>query len=187
MRNLEEKHSLLLAIAALLVVVNRSDVGSLATAQESGLVSSHRGNKNSPSPQQSARGQRWQGASGTRWRQGRGPIHEINVDITPGPGRVPAILKIEDSPRCPRDRLSKRRNAENLIRFSWKSAGIYYYPLYFEDAALERQGRAPPLATVHSGIHFFANLAALPFHLARPILASPPSNDPQIHSTSRQR
>ena len=187
MRNLEKKRTLLLAIAALLVIIDRSDVGSLATAQETVVVSPHWGNEKNPAAQQSSRGQRWPGASGARWRKGRGPIHEINVDITPGPGSVPAILKIEDSPRRSRGRLSARRNAETPIRFSWKSPGIYHYPLYFEDKALERQGRSPPLATLHSGIHFFANLAALPLHLARPILASPPSNDHQAHSTSRQR
>ncbi|MEE3371728.1 MAG: hypothetical protein VX346_20525 [Planctomycetota bacterium] len=184
MRTLEKNRSFLPVIAALLLVINLSDARSLATAQERTAALPQSGKESTSAPRQSARGQRWSGAIGTPWRKGRGPIHAIDVNIAPGPGSVPASLEIDDSPRRSQDR---RRNAKQPVRFSWKAPGLYHYPLYFEDDVLERQGHASPLPSVHSGIHFFASLAVLPLRLARPLLASPPSNYPTLHATSRRR
>ena len=171
----------------MLVAANLLVVGSLATAQEGVDVLVQRGNESRPSPQQSVQRKRRPTASGTRWRTGRGPIHEIDVDITPGPGPVPASVEIDGPAQRLPDRLSARRNSNTPIRFSWKAPGLYHYPLFFEDETLERQGRSRPLAAAHSGIHFFANLAVLPLHLAHPTLATRPSNCPKLHGPSRQR
>ena len=187
MCTLGQNLSLLPAITAMLVAANLPVVGSLATAQEGVAVLVQRGNESSPSPQTSAHGKRRPAASGTRWRTGRGPIHEIDVDIAPGPGPIPASVEIDDPAQRSQDRLSARRNSKTPIRFSWKALALYHYPLYFEDETLERQGRSRPLAAVHSGIHFFANLAVLPLHLAHPILAPLPANCPRPHSPFRQR
>ncbi|HAA71386.1 MAG: hypothetical protein CMJ70_18535 [Planctomycetaceae bacterium] len=171
----------------MLVIANLPVVGSLATGQESVEVLVQRGNESRPSPQQAVQRKRRPTVSGTRWRTGRGPIHEIDVDITPGPGPVPASVEIDDPAGHLPDRPSAHRNSNSPIRFSWKTSGLYHYPLYFEDETLERQGRSRPLAAVHSGIHFFANLAVLPLHLAHPTLATGPSNCPKLHGPSRQR
>ena len=58
------------------------------------------------------------------------------------------------------------RNWE-LIAFHWKASALCHKPLYFEETGLERYGHTmgPWLEPVHSGAHFFKNVALLPYKM----------------------
>ncbi|MBB73556.1 MAG: hypothetical protein CMJ75_03465 [Planctomycetaceae bacterium] len=187
MRTLEKYRSLLPATAAVLAIVILSDAGSSATAQEHPAALPQASKESTPAPRLSPRGQRWPRAGGMPRRKERGPIHDIDVAIAPGPGRVPASQEIDDASKRSQEQPRIQRNAKQPIRFTWKAPGLHHYPLYFEDDLIERQGDLRPLASVHSGIHFFASLAVLPLRLARPALASPARNHPEPHATSLRR
>jgi len=56
------------------------------------------------------------------------------------------------------------RNWEQ-VTFTWKASALCHKPLYFEEVGVERYGHAmcPLLEPVHSGAHFFLNIAFLPY------------------------
>jgi len=53
------------------------------------------------------------------------------------------------------------------VTFTWKASALCHKPLYFEEVALERYGHTmgPVLGPVHSGAHFFLNIAFLPYKM----------------------
>lgn len=54
-----------------------------------------------------------------------------------------------------------------LVSFHWKASALCHKPLYFEETAMERYGHSmgPLLDPIHSGAHFFKNVALLPYHM----------------------
>ena len=181
------QHAHWLTIASILTVANLPGVSLVATAQDSSPGSRQFRDENRVSPHNLTPLQQLRSAIGTRGPKGRGPIQEIDVDITPGPGSVPANVKISQSPNLTPNPLAARRNIDAPVRFFWKSPGLYHYRLYFADEALERHGHSRSLPAVHSGIHFFSQLAVLPLNLASPLLVSPTRSHSRHHSASRQR
>ena len=61
------------------------------------------------------------------------------------------------------DRFNPR--AWEQVTFTWKASALCHKPLYFEEVGLERYGHTmgPLLEPVHSGAHFFLNIAFLPY------------------------
>lgn len=57
--------------------------------------------------------------------------------------------------------------AWDQITFTWKASALCHKPLYFEETGLERYGHTmgPVLEPVHSGAHFFLNVAFLPYKM----------------------
>lgn len=55
----------------------------------------------------------------------------------------------------------------DLVTFHWKASALCHKPLYFEETGLERYGHTmgPWLEPVHSGAHFFKNVALLPYKM----------------------
>jgi hypothetical protein len=53
------------------------------------------------------------------------------------------------------------------VTFAWKASALCHKPLYFEEAQLERYGHSmgPFLDPLHSGAHFFLNVAVLPYKM----------------------
>ena len=49
--------------------------------------------------------------------------------------------------------------------FQWTASGLTHNPLYFEDVSLERYGHTRLFQPVFSGIHFYANVFALPYKI----------------------
>ncbi len=54
-----------------------------------------------------------------------------------------------------------------LVTFTWKASALCHKPLYFEEVGVERYGHTmgPWLEPVHSGAHFFKNVALLPYKM----------------------
>lgn len=63
------------------------------------------------------------------------------------------------------DRFNPR--AWEQITFTWKASALCHKPLYFEEVAMERYGHSmgPLMDPVHSGAHFFLNIAFLPYKM----------------------
>jgi hypothetical protein len=57
--------------------------------------------------------------------------------------------------------------AWDQVTFTWKASALCHKPLYFEEVGLERYGHSmgPLLEPVHSGAHFFLNVAFLPYKM----------------------
>ena len=57
--------------------------------------------------------------------------------------------------------------AWDQVTFTWKASALCHKPLYFEEVGLERYGHTmgPLLEPVHSGAHFFLNVAFLPYKM----------------------
>jgi hypothetical protein len=57
--------------------------------------------------------------------------------------------------------------AWDQVTFTWKASALCHKPLYFEETGLERYGHSmgPVLEPVHSGAHFFLNVAFLPYKM----------------------
>ncbi len=57
--------------------------------------------------------------------------------------------------------------AWDLVTMTWKASALCHKPLYFEEVGLERYGHSmgPVLEPVHSGAHFFLNVAFLPYKM----------------------
>jgi hypothetical protein len=57
--------------------------------------------------------------------------------------------------------------AWDQVTFTWKASALCHKPLYFEEVGLERYGHTmgPVLEPVHSGAHFFLNVAFLPYKM----------------------
>jgi hypothetical protein len=53
------------------------------------------------------------------------------------------------------------------VTFAWKASALCHKPLYFEEVQLERYGHSmgPFLDPLHSGAHFFLNVAVLPYKM----------------------
>lgn len=56
-----------------------------------------------------------------------------------------------------------------LTTFTWAAAGTCHKPLYFEEVAVERYGHSmgPIVQPLVSGVHFFGNIAMLPYHMGQ--------------------
>lgn len=72
---------------------------------------------------------------------------------------VPTECTLGDYPFDPR--------AWDQVTFTWKASALCHKPLYFEEVGVERYGHAmgPFLEPVHSGAHFFLNIAFLPYKM----------------------
>lgn len=72
---------------------------------------------------------------------------------------VPTECTLGDDQYVPR--------AWDLVSFTWKASALCHKPLYFEETGLERYGHTmgPLLEPVHSGAHFFKNVALLPYKM----------------------
>lgn len=72
---------------------------------------------------------------------------------------VPTECSLGDYPYDPR--------VWEPVTFTWKASALCHKPLYFEEVALERYGHTmgPVLEPVHSGAHFFLNIAFLPYKM----------------------
>jgi hypothetical protein len=92
-------------------------------------------------------------------------LNKLNIDITPpapndanpeGP-RVPYECALTSDPFTPR--------CWRMTTFTWKASALCHKPLYFEEVAMERYGHShgPWCEDVTSFVHFFGNLALLPY------------------------
>jgi len=72
---------------------------------------------------------------------------------------VPTECTLGDDQYVPR--------AWDLVAFTWKASALCHKPLYFEETGLERYGHTmgPLMEPVHSGAHFFKNVALLPYKM----------------------
>jgi len=72
---------------------------------------------------------------------------------------VPTECTLGDDQYVPR--------AWDLVTFTWKASALCHKPLYFEETGLERYGHTmgPLMEPVHSGAHFFKNVALLPYKM----------------------
>jgi hypothetical protein len=72
---------------------------------------------------------------------------------------VPTECTLGDDQYTPR--------AWDQVTFTWKASALCHKPLYFEEVGLERYGHSmgPVLEPVHSGAHFFLNVAFLPYKM----------------------
>ena len=96
------------------------------------------------------------------------PITQISTDIRLGEQKLPpdnARTLFGDS--LPHSRLAMNRMDWPDIAFWWVPTEFSHWPLYFDDIPLERYGQTscrlaqPGL----SGVHFFGNVALLPYEL----------------------
>lgn len=79
----------------------------------------------------------------------------------------------EDDSKLPDDFYSKMDKGEYVARdaprtiLQWEPTNLWYYPLYFEDPALERYGhtRRPWLQPIVSSGRFFGQVATLPYQM----------------------
>ena len=64
-----------------------------------------------------------------------------------------------------RDKLGREEWSTSVC--SWAAPELCYHPLYFDDAPLERYGQTAGrwLQPALSGVHFFGNVAALPYKM----------------------
>jgi hypothetical protein len=90
-------------------------------------------------------------------------INKLNLDITaPRDAKaetpyVPYECSLSSDPFQPR--------SWPLLTYTWKASALCHKPLYFEEMAAERYGHShgPGLEYVTSFVHFFGNLALLPY------------------------
>jgi hypothetical protein len=96
------------------------------------------------------------------------PIMDLTVDV-----------RLEESPEAqlPPDPSAKlfsgtpavppRKTAWTWREFRWSATELWHWPLYFEDAQLERYGqmRHPAVQPMLSGVHFFGTLPILPYKM----------------------
>ena len=147
---------------------------SRSTARSSLVVAPLRQTKSRlPGPVSPSRG-----APGPSGFISRGPIEKIDIDITPRPGPVPMCLTPASDASSSASHRGARGRPHNRITFCWKSPGLYHFPLYFADDALERHGRTQGLSSVHSGVHFFSHLAVLPLQWLVPSIGASHGGDP---------
>ncbi len=54
-----------------------------------------------------------------------------------------------------------------MTTFTWAAAATCHKPLYFEEVSVERYGHSagPIVQPIASGVHFFGNIAMLPYHM----------------------
>lgn len=54
-----------------------------------------------------------------------------------------------------------------MTTFTWAAAATCHKPLYFEEVNVERYGHSagPLIQPISSGVHFFGNIAMLPYHM----------------------
>ena len=78
--------------------------------------------------------------------------------------------------------------AWDQVTFTWKASALCHKPLYFEEVGLERYGHSmgPVLEPVHSGAHFFLNVAFLPYKSTPAEVATwmPSCCKPPCHSST---
>jgi hypothetical protein len=90
-------------------------------------------------------------------------LNKLSIDITaprdpkPETPYVPYECSLSSDPFQPR--------SWSLLTYTWKASALCHKPLYFEEMAAERYGHShgPGLEYVTSFVHFFGNLALLPY------------------------
>lgn len=96
------------------------------------------------------------------------PIAQISVDIRLKEQKLPpdnAQRLFGDS--LPHSRAAMNRSDWPELAFWWAPSEFSHWPLYFDDIPLERYGQTPcRLAQPGlSGVHFFGNVALLPYEM----------------------
>jgi hypothetical protein len=99
------------------------------------------------------------GADGTVATVPLGKLSDDDLCFLAASWGVPTECTLGDYPLDPR--------AWDQLTFTWKASALCHKPLYFEEVGLERYGHTmgPFLEPVHSGAHFFLNIAFLPYKM----------------------
>jgi hypothetical protein len=96
------------------------------------------------------------------------PMSEIDVDLRIVGKELPTDeSKDLFTPPEPYSRAAMGRGAWPEIDFAWEAPELFYQPLYFDDAPLERYGQTccRPLQPAVSGVHFFGTVLLMPYRL----------------------
>jgi len=96
------------------------------------------------------------------------PMSKIDVDVRILGKELP-VDRSKDlfPPPEPYSRTTMDRAARPEIEFGWEATELFYQPLYFDDAPLERYGqtRCRGLQPALSAVHFFGTMLLMPYRL----------------------
>lgn len=94
------------------------------------------------------------------------PLPRLEIDVRPTEGVLPRNVGL-DYARSLGELQGDVGPRWYLSPYSWEAAGLFHRPLYFEDAALERQGRSrfAPLQPGISAFRAAGQLVLLPAHM----------------------
>ena len=96
------------------------------------------------------------------------PMSEIDVDLRIEGEKLPTdASKDLFTPPQRYSRAAMDRGAWPEVEFAWEAPELFYQPLYFDDAPLERydQTSCRPLQPAVSGAHFFGTMLLMPYRL----------------------